>query len=88
MKVINVPDNIKDDLTDAQVESNIKLVKYLKAKYPNIEYLIGHHEYRDMEKTQLWLEKDDGYRTKKADPGEKFMNRVRDSVKDLGLKKP
>ena len=41
-----------------------------------------------MEKTPLWLELDDGYRTIKADPGEKFMKSVRDGVKDLGLKKP
>ena len=61
-------DNVKDDLTPAQLDANIKLVKYLNAKYPNIEYLIGHHEYQKMEKSPLWLEKDAGYRTKKADP--------------------
>ena len=81
-------DNSKEDLTQAQVEANIKLVKYLKAKYPNIEYLIGHHEYRAMEKTPFWLELDDGYRTKKADPGEKFMRSVRSQLGELGLKKP
>jgi beta-N-acetylhexosaminidase len=41
-----------------------------------------------MENTPLWLEKDAGYRTKKVDPGELFMYRVRESVKYLGLKKP
>ncbi len=78
--------NIKEDLTPAQVKANIALVKYLKVKYPSITYLIGHHEYRKMEKTPLWLEKDDGYRTKKADPGEKFMSDVREGVADLELK--
>lgn len=72
--------NSKDDLTEAQLEANIKLVKYLKAKYPTIEHLIGHHEYREMENTPLWLEKDDGYRTIKADPGDRFMNAVREGV--------
>ena len=81
-------DNEKEDLTPAQVKANIKLVKYLKAKYPSIEYLLGHHEYREMEKTPLWLELDDGYRTKKADPGDKFMSSVRSEVTSLGLKKP
>ncbi len=81
-------DNAKEDLTPAQVRANIKLVKYLKAKYPTIEYLLGHHEYRDMEKTPLWLELDDGYRTKKADPGDKFMKSVREEVKYLELKRP
>jgi beta-N-acetylhexosaminidase len=80
--------NIKEDLTSAQVKANIKLVKYLKAKYPNIEYLIGHHEYQKMETTPLWLEKDASYRTKKNDPGKKFMSKVRENIKDLGLKKP
>ncbi len=80
--------NTKEDLTPAQVEANIALVRYLKAKYPHIEYLIGHHEYRKMESTPLWLEKDAGYRTKKADPGAKFMEAVRSGVKDLHLKEP
>ncbi|MDH4944323.1 glycoside hydrolase family 3 N-terminal domain-containing protein [Sulfurimonas sp. C5] len=78
--------NKKEDLTPAQVKSNIALVRYLKAKYPTINYLIGHQEYREFENTPLWLERDKGYRTEKADPGEKFMNAVRSKVHDLGLK--
>ena len=81
-------DNKDEDLTPAQVEANIKLVRYLKAKYPNIEYLLGHHEYRKLEYSKLWLEKDDGYRTTKADPGVKFMKSVRSGVVELGLKRP
>ena len=77
-----------DDLTPAQRRSNIALVKYLKAKYPSIEYLIGHHEYRQMESTSLWLEKDKGYRTVKSDPGKKFMSDIRSAVKPLKLKTP
>ncbi len=80
--------NAKEDLTEAQVEANIALVKHLKTKYSSIEYLIGHHEYREMEKSPLWLELDAGYRTKKADPGKKFMKSVREEVKYLNLKKP
>lgn len=78
--------NKKEDLTPAQLRSNIALVKYLKHKYPSIEYLIGHYEYTRFENSPLWLEKDDSYRTIKADPGEKFMKAVRQNVKDLGLK--
>ena len=74
--------NSKDDLTDAQVQANINLVNYLKAKYPSIKYLIGHHEYREYENSPLWLEKDDGYRTIKADPGDRFMNAVRAGVNE------
>jgi len=76
------------NLTNAQVKANIALVKYLKHKYPTIEYLIGHHEYKRMEATPLWLEKDKNYRTSKIDPGPKFMQKVRAGVKALHLKTP
>jgi len=79
--------NKKDDLTPAQVKANIALVQYLKAKYPSIEYLVGHHEYRQMEKTPLWLELDKGYRTVKSDPGDAFMHKVHSKTKSLGLKR-
>jgi len=81
-------DNKAEDLTPAQRKANIALVRYLKEKYPSITYLIGHHEYREMESTSLWLEKDKGYRTVKSDPGVKFMSAVRKAVKDLKLKTP
>ena len=72
--------NTKEDLTLEQLNANIRLVKYLQAKYPSIKNVIGHYEYREFENTPLWLEKDDGYRTKKADPGEKFMRDVREAL--------
>ncbi len=81
-------DNKTEDLTPAQRQANIDLVFYLKAKYPTIEYLVGHHEYEQMEHTSLWLEKDRGYRTVKSDPGDKFMSQIRDGVKCLNLKAP
>ena len=80
--------NKKDDLTPAQLKSNIALVRYLKEKYPTITHLIGHHEYRQMEATELWLELDKGYRTKKSDPGKRFMRDVREAVADLNLSTP
>jgi beta-N-acetylhexosaminidase len=80
--------NKKDDLTLAQRASNKKLIRYLKAKSPSIEYLVGHHEYKQMESTPLWLELDKGYRTNKSDPGAKFMAEMREASKDLKLKTP
>ena len=77
--------NKKEDLTPAQLEANIRLVRHLKEKYSTITHLIGHHEYRDLEGTELWLELDKGYRTQKSDPGDKFMNDVRSEVLDLNL---
>jgi len=79
-------ENNIDNLTDEQIEANILLVKYLKEKYPSINYLIGHYEYRKFESSSLWLEKDSTYRTEKVDPGERFMVGVRSGVAELDLK--
>ena len=77
--------NKKEDLTEAQVEANIKLIRYLKAKYPTITKLIGHYEYRELEGSDEWLELDSEYRTVKSDPGRKFMKAIRNKIKDLNL---
>lgn len=65
-----------DNLTPEQLKANIFLIKYLKNKFKTIEYLVGHYEYRCFENSKLWLEKDDGYRTKKSDPNPKFMEQL------------
>ena len=78
----NVGPGENNELTPAQLKANISLLRYLKSEY-NIEYLIGHLEYQLFEDHPLWLEKDDGYRTTKTDPGEKFMRELRESTKDL-----
>ena len=75
-----------DNMTRRQIRANIRLVRYLKSKYPSIEYLIGHSEYREFEGHPLWLEVDDNYRTKKVDPGSRMMSKVRRAVADLDLK--
>lgn len=72
-------------LTEAQVEANISLVKYLADTY-DIEYLIGHYEYTRFENHPLWLEKDEGYRTEKTDPGPDFMKKVRTATQHLNFK--
>jgi N-acetyl-anhydromuramyl-L-alanine amidase AmpD len=72
-------------LTEAQLKSNIWLVKYLTRKY-DIDYLIGHYEYTNFEGHPLWLEKDENYRTEKTDPGEDFMRKVRNATKNLKFK--
>lgn len=77
-----------DNLTDAQLEANIRLVRHLAAKYPTIRYLIGHMEYLRFVGHPLWLERDPGYRTEKTDPGDRFMSAVRAAVADLGLEGP
>lgn len=83
--VENVGGTPETPLTEAQVEANIWLVRYLKAKY-DIQYVIGHHEYTNFEDHELWLEKDESYRTQKSDPGEEFMAKVRAATADLQFK--
>jgi N-acetylmuramoyl-L-alanine amidase len=36
--------NKKEDLTPAQLKANIKLIRYLHAKYPTIQYVFGHYQ--------------------------------------------
>lgn len=75
----NVGGQNKDiDLTKEQLDSNIKLIKYLKNKYKTIEYLIGHYEYKDFSNHYLFLEKDKNYRTRKSDPSVSFMEKLRE----------
>ncbi len=71
-------------LTDAQLQSNIWLIKYLKKKY-DIQYVIGHSEYTLFDGHDLWKEVDEGYRTQKSDPGDEFMKGIRDATDDLGF---
>jgi N-acetyl-anhydromuramyl-L-alanine amidase AmpD len=64
-------------LTKAQLKADIKLIRYLKKKYPDIEYVIGHLEYTNFDNTPLWKEIDPNYRTQKTDPGVEFINNIR-----------
>lgn len=73
----------RENLTRAQLQANIALISMLIKRYPDIRYLVGHYEYRCFEKTPLWLEKDAGYRTRKHDPGKKFMRLLRRSFGEL-----
>lgn len=69
-----------DNLTKEQLEANIALVSELQKRFPTIEYLIGHYEYRCFEGHELWLERDKSYRTHKDDPSQRFMGAIRASV--------
>ena len=72
-------------LTRAQLKANIWLVDYLKSNY-EIDYLIGHYEYTNFVGHELWLEKDNNYRTEKTDPGVDFMEKVRRATKNHNFK--
>ncbi len=69
-------------LTEAQLEANIALVRYLAGRYPTIDFVIGHSEYRQLEHPghpahDLFHEELPEYRTEKIDPGRRFMRRLR-----------
>jgi N-acetyl-anhydromuramyl-L-alanine amidase AmpD len=75
-------------LTVKQVQSNANLIRHLKSKYPAIEILIAHSEYRDLEEPEhpgheLFYEADPDYRTEKSDPGPNFMQALRREISDL-----
>lgn len=72
-------------LTDKQLKSNIALIKSLSKRFP-LEYVIGHYEYKLFIGHPLWKEVDPGYLTQKTDPGESFINNVRNSLSGLKLK--
>lgn len=63
-------------LTEAQVAANVALVESIASRW-SIERVIGHSEYRTLEGTPLFEEKDPTYRTTKPDPGPEFMKQVR-----------
>ncbi|GHE98555.1 N-acetylmuramoyl-L-alanine amidase [Thalassotalea profundi] len=82
----NVGNGSNLPLTAEQLTANIELIKQLSKAYP-IEYVIGHHEYRNFSKHPLWKEVNPNYLTVKTDPGETFMTNIRASLTDLNLKK-
>lgn len=67
----------KEDLTHEQLEANVALVCYLQKKYPKIDRVIGHFEYRNLEPCPYFKELVAGYRTVKIDPGRGFMTKLR-----------
>ena len=73
------------DLTAAQLESNVDLVRYLVGKHPSIKYLIGHDEYNDrsLPHYDLFLSLDSTYLPyDKPDPGREFMKELRLQLRD------
>ncbi len=85
--VENVGGDAAHPLTAAQVAADIALIRGLAARYP-IEVLLGHLEYRRMEGSPLFEERDPAYRTTKPDPGAAFMASVRAGLTDLPLAEP
>ena len=73
-------------LTEEQLAANVALVRYLAGRYPSIDYLIGHSEYRQLERPRhpahdLFHEELPAYRTDKVDPGRRFLGRLRRALR-------
>lgn len=69
-----------EDLTQAQLQANITLIKYLHAKYPTIKYIFGHYQQKAARASGLYIEHVPNYYSLKADPGPKFMSGLRDAL--------
>ena len=81
----NVGDGKRHPLTDKQLAANEALVRYLTRRHP-ISYLLGHMEWKRFEKAPFFRELDPSYRNAKADPGKRFMARLRAMLRDLKLR--
>ncbi len=77
--------NHDQPLTEMQLEANSFLVKSLAKKY-HIEYLIGNYEYPLFSSHSLWKNYNGQPVEHKQDPGEEFMNKLRDELRKLDLK--
>jgi len=72
-------------LTQAQLQANAELIRYLSGKYRSLDYIIGHMEYREVEHIRhpanhLFKEDNINYRTEKQDPGPNFMKALRSQL--------
>ncbi|MBQ7453535.1 MAG: N-acetylmuramoyl-L-alanine amidase [Selenomonadaceae bacterium] len=77
--------NHQEDLTDAQLAANVRLIKYLHAKYPTIKYVFGHYQQNVARASGLYIELVAGYHSVKDDPGPKFMRGLREQLEGDGL---
>lgn len=75
----------QEDLTDAQLSANVRLIKYLHAKYPSIKYIFGHYQQDAARSSGLYIELVPNYYAIKTDPGAKFMRGLREQLESDGL---
>ena len=75
----------REDLTQAQLQANIDLIKYLHDKYPTIKYVFGHYQQVAARASGLYIENVQGYYSLKPDPGPTFMRGLRDALQGDGL---
>lgn len=74
-----------ENLTEAQLEANIRLIRYLHQKYPTIGYVFGHYQQVAARASGLYRENVPGYHSIKADPGQWFMRGLRENLSQEGI---
>ena len=75
-----------EDLTDAQLEANVELIKYLHKKYATISYVFGHYQQDAAKSSGLYIENVPNYRSEKVDPGHIFMAALKSRLQGENLK--
>ena len=75
----------REDLTEAQLAANVRLIKYLHEKYPTIKYVFGHYQQDEARTSGLFIENVPDYYAIKTDPGPKFMRGLREQLESDGL---
>ncbi|MBR0102934.1 MAG: N-acetylmuramoyl-L-alanine amidase [Selenomonadaceae bacterium] len=75
----------REDLTEAQLAANVRLIKYLHAKYPTIKYVFGHYQQDAARESGLFIEHVPDYYAIKTDPGKIFMSGLREQLEEDGL---
>ena len=75
----------REDLTEAQLAANVRLIKYLHAKYPTIKYVFGHYQQDAARASGLFIEHVPDYYAIKTDPGPKFMSGLQSQLEKDGL---
>ena len=75
----------REDLTEAQLDANVRLIKYLHAKYPTIKYVFGHYQQDAARASGLYIELVPDYYAVKTDPGKIFMHGLREQLESDGL---
>ncbi|HBX75830.1 MAG TPA: N-acetylmuramoyl-L-alanine amidase [Acidaminococcaceae bacterium] len=75
----------REDLTEAQLQANVLLIRYLQEKYPTVRYVWGHYQQTLAKKNGLFRENVSDYFHGKVDPGPKFMKALHKKLKDTGL---
>jgi len=74
-----------EDLTEAQLQANIALIRYLHQEHPTIRYVFGHYQQDEARASGLYIEHVAGYRSIKSDPGRIFMTDLHNHMREDGL---